>query len=197
MITAFHNAVLVIGGCALAVCAVSALVYGMRNHIAKLLKLSPVVLVLMGAAGYYAGTKPASKAKLRFSGGIRNDGNSCVSNDTVHISWVRDTSGGIYVPANTRVFIDYRHADDTNGVFVSLAETTVDAWSWTGTVEDATNYWYDIWAYYIPPEPVHTNGVWQYRTSTSRSGQPIPIRARVVVDGKTIATPKGRREDED
>ena len=79
-----------------------------------------------------------------------------------------------------------------------LAQTTVGAWGWSGTVENATNYDYNVWAYYIPPEPVHTNGVWTYKTHFDRNGEyALPLRARVEVNGKAIATPKEKRKDEE
>lgn len=133
-----------------------------------------------------------------YDGGIRAGSTvNSITNDHVEIYWQRDTSGGTYVPESAAVYIDYKPASDTNGVWVLLAETTVGAWSWSGTVQNATNYSYNVWAYYIPPAPVHTNGVWTYKTFRDRRGaNVVPLRARVEVNGRAIATPKEARKDE-
>ena len=154
-----------------------------------------LVSVFVIGVCYYGATKSA----VRYDGGIKAGANAnLVTNDTVNIHWQRDLSGGIYVPESAAVYIDYRLSTDTNGVWTYLAETTVGAWSWSGTVSNATNYDYNVWAYYIPPEPVHTNGVWVYRTMRDRAGaNPIPLRSRIEINGKAIATPKEVRRDEE
>lgn len=141
----------------------------------------------------------ATKSKITFDGGIKQGAqSSVVTNDTIFISWQRDTTGGVYVPESAAVYIDYRPNTETNADWGLLAQTTVGAWSWTGTVPNATNYDYNVWAYYIPPEPVHTNGVWVYKTLKDRAGKyPIPLRARIEVNGKAIATPAEKRKDEE
>lgn len=140
----------------------------------------------------------ATKSKISFDGGIKQgDQSSLVTNDTIFISWQRDTSRGVYVPESAAVYIDYRHNSETNADWGLLAQTTVGAWSWSGTLAGATNYDYNVWAYYIPPEPVHTNGVWIYKTLKDRASKyPIPLRARIEVNGKAIATPAEKRKDE-
>ncbi len=145
---------------------------------------------------YYGSTKSWS---VRYEGGIKAGTTAnVVANDTVSIYWQRDTSGGIYVPETADVYIDYRPNTATNEEWGLLAQTTVGAWSWSGTVQGATNYNYNVWAYYIPPEPVHTNGVWTYKTTYGRHTDcAIPLRARVEVNGKAIATPKEVRKDEE
>lgn len=139
----------------------------------------------------------ATKSRISFDGGIRQgEQPSLVTNDTVYVSWQRDTSGGVYVPDSAAVYIDCRPNTETNADWVLLAETTVGAWSWSGVLADATNYDYNVWAYYVPPQPVHTNGVWVYRTQRDRADvNPIPLRARIEVNGKAIATPAQSRED--
>lgn len=146
---------------------------------------------------YYGATKQA--VRIGYDGGIKAGATAnVVTNDTVAIFWQRDTSGGVYVPESAAVYIDYRPNAETNAEWSLLAQTTVAAWSWTGTVQNATNYDYNVWAYYIPPEPVHTNGVWTYKTHFGRDGRhAIPLRARVEVNGKAMATPKEKRKDEE
>ena len=143
----------------------------------------------------YGATKGFS---VRYEGGIKAGATAnAVTNDTVSIYWQRDTSGGIYIPESAEVYIDYRSNIETNSEYMLLAQTTVGAWGWSGTVENATNYDYSVWAYYTPPEPVHTNGVWVYKTNFDRKEEnAIPLRARIEVNGKAIATPKEAREDE-
>jgi len=134
---------------------------------------------------------------INFYGGIKQNPiqPSIVTNNLVSIHWTRDTAQGL-VPETATVYIDVRLRSNTNGVWETLAETTVGAWSWSGTFQDATNYNYNVWAYYIPPEPVHTNGVWIYNTLKDRNERfPIPLRARIEVNGKAISTPKEKRKD--
>lgn len=143
----------------------------------------------------YGGGKPS----FRYDGGIKQGASpSWVTNETIHITWQRDTSRGIYVPESAAVYIDYRPNAETNAEWGLLAQSTVGAWEWNGTLVDATNYDFNVWAYYIPPEPVHTNGVWIYKTLKDRAGKfPIPLRARIEINGKAIATPAEKRKDND
>lgn len=155
------------------------------------------IAVLIVGVIRFAGSKHA--VSIQYDGGIKaGDAGNEITNDLVRITWQRDLSGGVYVPENAAVYIDYKPTAETNGVWTLLAETIVGAWGWSGEVQNATNYDYNVWAYYIPPEPVHTNGVWTYRTMRDRSGRyAIPLRARVEVNGKAISTPKEVRRDED
>lgn len=169
------------------------------DEVRKWLSLGAIEKILVGVVVlgfvYYGSTK----STIRYEGGIKAGATaSVVTNNSVTIYWQRDTSGGVYVPESATVYIDYRPSAATNENWVSLAQTTVGAWSWSGTVQNATNYDYSVWAYYIPPEPVHTNGVWTYKTHFDRNNKyAIPIRARIEVNGKAIATPKEVRKDEE
>lgn len=162
-------------------------------------RLTQIVLLCAVAIGTsHGGGKP--RWRISFSEGIKDDaqrGGSYVTNDTIHIVWERDTRGGIYIPETAAVYIDYRPSAATNEEWGVLAQSVVSDWGWDGTLADATNYDYSVWAYYIPPEPVHTNGVWVYKTLMDRNEKyPIPVRARIEVNRKAIATPKERRKDE-
>lgn len=166
------------------------------RKIASLPRVQQIFVVLFTFGMIHSAvTKPS----FRFDGGIKQGANqSWVTNDTIHIEWQRDLSSGVYVPETAAVYIDYRPNTETNAEWGLLAQTTVGAWSWEGTLADATNYDYNVWAYYIPPEPVHTNGVWVYKTMKDRPGKYIiPLRARVEVNGQAIATPKEKRKDEE
>ena len=139
----------------------------------------------------------STKSSFRYDGGIKQGvAESYTTNDTVFISWQRDTSQGVYVPDSAAVYIDYRPNTETNAEWGLLAESTVAAGSWTGNLADATNYDFNVWAYYIPPEPVHTNGVWIYKTLKDRGNKcALPLRARVEVNGLAISTPLAKRRD--
>ena len=154
-----------------------------------------IVGVCVVGLSYYGATKQGWH--VAYDGGIKAGATAnVVTNDTVAIYWQRDTSGGVYVPESAAVYIDYRPNTETNAEWGLLAQTTVGAWGWSGTVANATNYDYNVWAYYIPPEPVHTNSVWTYKTHFDRSGEyALPLRARVEVNGVAIATPAEKRKD--
>lgn len=193
--------------CLCILCAIAALLFLAKvaapfwDEMRKWWSLPYIQRVLVGVCvvgfAYYGATKQA--VHIGYDGGIKAGTTSnVVTNDTVEIYWQRDLSSGVYVPETAAVYIDYRLSTDTNGEWTLLAETTVGTWSWSGTVENATNYDYTVWAYYIPPEPVHTNGVWVYKTMRDRNGEyALPLRARVAVNGKAIATPKEARKDEE
>lgn len=170
------------------------------NEIRRWMSLGAIGIVFVGffTCGFYkyGSTKGWF---VRYDGGIKAGTiENIVTNNTVNIYWQRDTSGGVYVPESATVYIDYCPNTSTNEEWRLLAQTTVGAWGWSGIVENATNYNYSAWAYYIPPEPVHTNGVWVYKTMLDRRAEkPLPLRARVEINGKAIATPKEARKDEE
>ena len=146
---------------------------------------------------YYGATKQVASS-VKYDGGLAPspDNANVITNDLVKLYWSRDASGGTWVPETATVYIDCRLIADTNAAWTALGETTVGAWGWSGSLEGATNYDFNVWAYYIPPEPVHTNGVWVYKTLKDRRGEnALPLRARVEADGRAIATPKEKRRD--
>ena len=163
----------------------------------KTLRIKLFLAFLVCGIVQYGATK--QRLYVIYDGGIKAGATAnVVTNDTVSIYWQRDTSGGIYIPESAEVYIDYRPNTATNEEWGLLAQTTVGAWGWSGTVQNATNYDYNVWAYYIPPEPVHTNGVWTYKTHFDRNSEyAIPLRSRIEVNGKAIATPKEVRKDEE
>ena len=138
----------------------------------------------------YGGTKP-TRSKFTFDGGIKDAAEpSYAMNDAVVVRWQRDPRA-IFAPQdNAPVYIDYRPSGSTNE-WGMLAQSVVNAWGWTGELEAATNYDFNVYAYYIPPEPVHTNGVWQYRTITDpeRKRVIIPLRATIKYETHTIYPP--------
>jgi len=145
----------------------------------------------------YGSNKP-TPTRITFSGGIKQNAlqPSVVSNNLFEVHWMRDTSGGIFVPADATVYIDYKEWANTNATWQPLAQTTVGQWHYATMLPNATNYAYNVWAYYIPPEPVHTNGVWIYKTLKDRNEKyALPLRSRIEENGKAIATPKEKRRD--
>lgn len=197
----YQNALLHVCLIALAILAVVAFVrfcepvWDAMRKFASLSRIQQIVVaaIVIGFIQYGA----TKHSFFTYDGGIKAGSNpSYVTNDTIHVEWQRDTSKGYLVPESAAVYIDYRVAVETNAEWGLLAQTTVGAWSWEGTLENATNYAFNVWAYYIPPEPVHTNGTWTYRTLRDRNEKyAIPLRSRVEINGKAIATPKEKEMD--
>ena len=140
--------------------------------------------VCIVGAVLYGGSKGVN---VRWDDGLRDNG-TLITNDTVAVRW---TYSGI--PGASSVFIDYREAGTTND-WLNLAETLASAQEWTGTLANATNYDYWVYSTYVPPVPVHTNGVWvgqAYETKAKVGAAAFLIlNGKVVADGRTIAPPK-------
>lgn len=182
----------------------------LKDAFAKFLKLprskQALTIIAICIMTAYAGTKPPT-SRVTFENGLKNDG-SYVTNDTVHIEWVK--TGIPVIPDSADVYIDYRpiaeRASDadlanTNDVWQLLGKTTVGAYEFNATLANATNYDYNVWYYYVPSENVHTNGVWAYRTMPARKQVPdiikaVPLRATTKGDGRTIATPAAKRKED-
>lgn len=147
-------------------------------------------LLCVFVAAFYGG----AKSKFTYDGGIRGKASqpSYTTNDTVCAYWERDP--GAILPLDSPVYIDYRLSDTTNE-WELLGSAVVSDFQWTTTLADATNYDFNVWAYYIPPEPVHTNGVWSYTTDFDIPKRfVVPLKADVRVNGKTIVAPRKEKE---
>ena len=146
-------------------------------------------VAIIGAV-MYGGSKGVS---VRWDTGLRDNG-TLITNDTVSVAW---TYTGI--PGESSLFIDYREAGSTNE-WENLAETVASALSWSGTLANATNYDYWVYTIYIPPVPVHTNGVWvgQAYETKSRVGAKsfLILNGKVLEHGHTIAPPAAKRKEE-
>lgn len=143
------------------------------------------VVVIVFCACIYGGAKP----NVYYDGGIKQDSShkNVITNDLIEVYWVKDSSS--ILPGDSPVYIDYREKSTTNE-WVNIGQSVVSAGHWTGTVPNATNYDYQAWAYFIPPEPVHTNGVWSYSTMRDINNRNIiPLKADVEVNGETIIEP--------
>lgn len=124
--------------------------------------------------------------KWKFDTGLHNNG-SYATNDTVCAKWTRDMS----VPATSDLYVDYRLSTDTNGLWQTLIHTTAGALTATATLADATNYDYFVWADYVPPTPVHTNGVWKGFGGITKDGMKyLTIQGNIYDHGEKIATPE-------
>lgn len=139
----------------------------------------------------YGGSKGVH---VRWDDGLRDNG-SLITNDTVQVRW---TYSGI--PGASSVFIDYRLAGSTNE-WANLAETLASSLGWTGTLADATNYEYWVYSTYVPPVPVHTNGVWvgQAYETKSRVGAHsfLILNGKIQEHGRTIAPPSAKRKEDE
>ena len=198
LVDIFQRVSLIVCLATLSAIALGYMLYALGDGVARLRKLfgaSKVqgVLALIAIAGavMYGGSKGVS---IKWDDGLRDNG-SLVTNDTVTVAW---TYQGI--PSATSVFIDYREAGSTNK-WENLAETVASARSWTGTLENATNYEYWVYSTYIPPTPVHTNGVWVGQTyeTKSRVGAKafLILNGKVIEHGRTIAPPAAKRKDDE
>jgi len=126
-----------------------------------------VLLVILAG-----GTKP----EWYFEAGLRDNG-SWASNNTAHAAWRLD--GTLPIPASSALYIDWRPKSESNE-WTQGVSTTVGAGICELTLPDATNYDYSVYYDWIPPQPVHTNGVWQYKTMRDRHDENIlPLRARI------------------
>lgn len=124
--------------------------------------------------------------KWRFDTGLHNNG-SYATNDTVCAKWTYD----MQIPSSSDLYVDYRLSTDTNGLWQTLIKTKASVLTATATLLNATNYDYFVWADYIPPTPVHTNGVWTCLGGKTKDGKNyLTIRGEIYDHGKKIATPE-------
>lgn len=156
------------------------------------------LLVLAVVCTLFGGTKPVAP-RFTYDGGLKGDDarKSYATNDMVFVAWQLDPLAVVIPPESAPVYIDYRPIAETNAEWECLGQSTVGAWEWTGELAGATNFIFNIYAYYIPPEPVHTNGVWEYRTikDPERRKYIIPLRATIHGDERIIYPPTPSTEE--
>lgn len=134
-----------------------------------------------------------SKTSFRFDDGL-HDNHSYATNDTLHVAWTRDP----VIPLDSLLYIDYRTSGATNEEWITLGATTVGAFHFDAIVQNATNFDYFIWSEYIPPTPIHTNGVWCGYGEFARDGKMryLSLNAKIVNDkGETVAMPNHVRNE--
>ena len=189
----FQAAVMIAGVAVLAVIGMVSAAYALRGTVRKVIRFlggsCAVSLAFVVCLVFYGGSK-----HIRFDTGLTDNG-SMITNGTVHVAW--RYSG---IPSGSSLYIDYRLDGSTNE-WENLAETTVAALEWNGTLPDATNYEYYVYTTYIPPTPVHTNGVWQgqvYETKAHKGANAfIILGGKLKEHGATIAPPRAKRKDDE
>lgn len=134
-----------------------------------------------------------SKTLFKFDDGLYDD-HSYATNDTLHVAWTRDP----VIPLDSTLYIDYRTSGATNEEWITLGVTTVGAFSFDAIVQNATNFDYFIWSEYVPPTPIHTNGVWCGYGEFTRDGKMryLSLNSKIVNDkGETVAMPNHVRNE--
>lgn len=184
--------VMIAGVVVLAAITIGTFLYAMRDvprEITTFIGPWFVGFLLVVGVVWYGGSK-----SITFDAGLRDNG-SWASNDTVHVAW---TYTGI--PSASSLYVAYRESGTTNE-WADLGETVVSALSWEGTLANATNYDYLVYTTYVPPSPVHTNGVWVgpvYETKKRQGAQSfIVINGVIREHGKAIAPPNAKRKEEE
>lgn len=177
---------------AVVMCCLAVILAGFWDFVGRLFSLGLIqgalcFFVFLGFIRYGA-TKPT----IRWDVGLYDDGSE-ITNNTVAIRW--RYSG---IPSASTIYIDYRPNGSTNE-WQGLGESVASALAWNGTVADATNYDYYVYSTYIPPVPVHTNGVWvgQAYETKARSGAAafLILNGKIKDGGRTIAPPSAKRKD--
>jgi hypothetical protein len=161
-------------------------------------KITQCVFILFAVGAImYGGTKSGGQTGSQFIfDKYITDNGSYSTNDTVVIKWKQVIDGAL--PLDTPVYIEYKLSGSTNDweALPSSAQN-LGNYEWQGSLTGATNYNYNIYCYYIPPAPVHTNGVWTYNTKKDTQQKNIlPLRAEVHEDGEVISSPKAKRDAE-
>ena len=173
--------------------AVAAVCGGLVGRLRRLVGRSCVQGALASVAVACAVMYGGGKVSVHWDMGLADDG-TIITNDTVTVRW---TYSGI--PSASSVFVDYRLAGSTNDWY-NLGETLVSALVFEATLANATNYDYWVYSTYIPPVPVHTNGVWvgQAYETKARAGAKafLILNGKIREHGRTIATPAAKRKEQ-
>ena len=175
---AVRCALLFFGLAALAGVAVAGATHFSRT-LRRLPRRAAVALVAAFCVCFYLGATKGN-VHIRWDASLYNDG-SVVTNDTVSIRW---TYSGI--PDESDIYIDCRLFGTTNE-WSDLGHAVASDRAWTGTLANATNYEYFVYSEYIPPAPVHTNGVWvaQGWETKARAGASSFVVVGAKVEDKT------------
>ena len=184
-------------GCiaAFALIALAYAAFAACDMVARLRRLfgSSKVHAIVATAAVVCAVMYGGSKSIRWDAGLRDNGTE-ITNDTVTVRW---TYSGI--PSASSVFIDVRECG-SDGEWANLGETVASALEWSGTLANATNYDYWIYSTYVPPVPVHTNGVWvgQAYETKARVGAKafLILNGKVQEGGRTIAPPSAKRKDE-
>lgn len=156
--------------------------------------LGPIgcVLVLPGMVKMYLYGSEKEVPYILFDDYIANNGSSYVTNGVqavaVEFKW-RKTNDAL--PNSQPLYISKR-LKNFGGDWDLAATTTVGAGSHLLTIENVKNYEYYIWHEWVPPSPVHTNGVWigsviEKAKNETGVNKMIIINGQLLKHGKVIA----------
>ena len=213
----WHNLLLLMGGCVMAVLSVIALALVVRRYVRDIVKaqggsktakrVTAVVLSACFAFGVLEGISKSgiigySDANAGEGWWLRDnpEDKSYVTNDYVHISFERRI-----IPDEASVFVDYRPADSTNdSEWVTLVQSTFAAFPNPTNIPFAnavSNSWH-VYSDWTPGPSVQTNGILHADWGKSRRDASerarglavgIPAQTRVALDGKSLPNqPSGK-----
>ena len=133
----------------------------MKTKLDKLIRfalLAPFVTAMV----IYGSTKPKPGPNFSFDNTYIGDGGSYATNDTVHVALTRRI---MELPIDDCDVIAYMRVRSSNSAadYVMLPTYTFGEYPVDFTVANATNYNYWFYLDYVPPSPVHTNGVFELR----------------------------------
>ena len=213
----WHNLLLLMGGCVMAVLSVIALILVVRRYVRDIVRaqggskaakrVTAVVLSACFAFGVLEGISKSgiigySDANAGEGWWLRDnpEDKSYVTNDYVHISFERRI-----IPDEASVFVDYRPADSTNDSdWVTLVQSTFAAFPNPTNIPFAnavSNSWH-VYSDWTPGPSVQTNGILHADWGKSRRDAAerarglavgIPVQTRVALDGKSLPNqPSGK-----
>lgn len=120
---------------------------------------------------------------------LANNGTDYASeNSGVNFRWRKTT---VALPDDQQVFISKR--EKIGGTDWSLEATTyVGMGGYDLTIANADQYQYWVWTDWVPPHPVHTNGVWVGNVIEKANGSKgvnklLIIQGQLIENGKVIA----------
>ena len=133
----------------------------MKTKLDKLIRfalLAPFVTAMV----IYGSTKPKPGPNFSFDNTYIGDGGSYATNDTVHVELARRI---MELPIDDCDVIAYMRVRSSNSAadYVMLPTYKFGEYPVDFTVQNATNYNYWFYLDYVPPSPVHTNGVFELR----------------------------------
>lgn len=110
---------------------------------------------------FYAGAKHAMPS-FAFDTYLANDG-SYATNSTVHVAFTQRAQGLDLSTSPVLVYAREMGSTNAEDWMELLPRRMFPAFPADYTLANATNYNYAVYVDYVPPPPVHTNGVWQMR----------------------------------
>lgn len=155
-----------------------------------------VIGVCFVVAVCYGGTKPTGLF-VHTDSYIINDGSSIVNSDTLKAKWKYTAD----IPPTAKIYIAIRPKGNIEAQWEDLAEFYVveqEALVYVG--DDAVNLFdYYFYTDFIPPPPVHTNGVYVFYVEHAKSpnvtNRFITIRSEVRRDNiKVMPHPREERK---